>query len=442
MKSVAKKTLLAGAAVLAMSGAAQATNIDLNLYGASAQFLFWNAAAKPFLESRGCTGVQNDGDSKNGITVGTCGADIVTIRYSSKASYDGILAASGSSNPLAVNECGGNMFQRKMKAAYGSTATTCVDVHLGASDVAGESFVQTSYGRLKGPLGAVGSEVTRSFNGVPTAGLTPYQPLVVPFGFFANKSIKVTTCAAQYADGTANPAAGNICTTDTVDADCSIVDTTTHIVTKQGVCGAPETISNITREQAVQIFGGQVYSWKDFGQSYSVDGGDDTLVACLRHAGSGTHSTLDKVIFNGSTPAAVATVENTAGPTIWFNDGSSDEMKCVNQTVGAIGYADADQSLTDYTNTTALKYNGIPARRNMIRNGAYDFFSNQWMYEKAGLDSDRHNLVVDLAAYAADPANLPESKAAYWAAKAEMVFNKADDSSYPVYVGASIPGTP
>jgi hypothetical protein len=78
----------------------------------------------------------------------------------------------------------------------------------------------------------------------------------------------------------------------------------------------------------------------------------------------------------------------------------------------------------------------------MIRNGAYDFFSNQWMYEKAGLDSARHNLVVDLDAYAADPANLPASKAGYWAAKAEMVFNKASDSAYPVYVGASIPGTP
>lgn len=422
MKAVAKKTLMAGAAVLALSGAAQAANIDLNLYGASAQFLFWNAAAKPFLESKGCTGVVNDGDSKNGITVGTCGSDTVTIRYSSKASYDGILAASGSSNPLAVNECGGNMFQRKMKTAYGSTATSCVDVHMGASDVAGESFVQTSYGRLKGPLGAVGTEITRSFSGIPTTGLTPYQPLVVPFGFFANSAIKVSTCES-------GAAAGNLCTTATAEADCGA-----------GVSCTSNTISNITREQAVQIFGAQVYSWKDFGQSYSVVGGDDTLVACLRHAGSGTHSTLDKVIFNGSVPAAVATIETTGGPTIWFNDGSSDEMACVNALPGAIGYADADQA--NLTNTVSLKYNGIPARRNMIRNGAYDFFSNQWMYEKAGLDSARHNLVVELATYAADPANLPATKAGYWAAKAEMVFNKDNDSAYPVYVGASIPGTP
>ncbi len=418
MKTVAKKTLLAGAAVLALSGAAQATDIDLNIYGASAQFLFWNEAAKDFLTARSCTGVVNDGDSKNGITVGTCGADTITIRYSSKASYDGILATTGSSNPLAVNECGGNMFQRKMKTAYGSTATSCVDVHLGASDVAGESFVQQSHGALKGPLG--GTWTDRSFSGVPTTGLTPYQPLVVPFGFFANKAIKVSTCES-------GALAGNLCTAATAEADCGA-----------GVACVANTISNITREQAVQIFGGQVYSWKDFGQSYSVDGGDDTLVACLRHAGSGTHSTLDKAVMSGA--MGLVSTENVSSPTIYFNDGSSDEMNCINALAGAIGYADADQA--NKTNTVSLKYNGIPAARNMIRNGAYDFFSNQWMYEKAGLDSVRHNLVVDLAAFAADPANLPGTKASYWSAQAEMVFNKANDSSYPAYVGASIPGTP
>jgi len=422
MKAPVKKTLMAGAALLALSGAAQAASIDLNLYGASAQFLFWNAAAKPFLESRGCTGVQNDGDSKNGITTGTCGTDTVTIRYSSKASYDGIFAVTGSTNSQAVNECGGNMYQRKMKTAYGSTATSCKDVHLAASDVAGESFVQSSYGRLKGPLGAVGSEVTRSFSGVATTGLTPYQPLVVPFGFFANKAIKVSTCES----GTF---AGNLCTEDTKLADCGA-----------SVNCTSNTISNITREQAVQIFGGQVYSWTDFGASYAVDGGDNTLVACLRHAGSGTHSTLDKVIFNGSAPVAVATTENTSGPTIYFNDGSGDEMACINALAGAIGYADADQA--NLTNTVSLKYNGIPAARNLIRNGAYDFFTNQWMYEKAGLDTAQHTLVEALATYAADPAHLPGTKAAYWAAKAEMVFNKDNDSSYPAYIGASIPGTP
>jgi hypothetical protein len=64
------------------------------------------------------------------------------------------------------------------------------------------------------------------------------------------------------------------------------------------------------------------------------------------------------------------------------------------------------------------------------------------MYEKPGLAAAQKTYVDALVAYAADPANLPGSKAAYWAAAAEMVFNKADDSSYPAYVGASIPGTP
>ncbi len=419
MKAPVKKTLMAGAALLALSGAAQAANIDLNIYGASAQYLFWNAAAKPFLESKGCTGVTADqtAGGKDGITVGTCGADTVTIRYSSKASYDGIYAVKGEDT---ANTCPGQPGQRKMKLALGADTTGCVDVHLGASDVAGESFVQESHGLLKGPLGGV--QTDRVFAGVDTTGLTSHQPLVVPFGFFANKAIKVSTCES-------GAFAGNLCTDATKLADCGA-----------SVNCTSNTINNITREQAVQIFGGQVYAWTDFGASYSVDGGDDTLVACLRHAGSGTHSTLDKVIFNGAAPVAVAVAENTSGPTIYFNDGSSDEMKCINALAGAIGYADADQA--NLTNTVSLKYNGIPAARNLVRNGAYDFFSNQWMYEKPGLAADQKTLVEDLVAYAADPANLPVSKAAYWAAGAEMVFNKGNDSSYPAYVGASIPGTP
>ena len=44
------------------------------------------------MTSIGCTGVQQaeDAAGKNGITVGTCGTDNLTIRYTSKASYDGI----------------------------------------------------------------------------------------------------------------------------------------------------------------------------------------------------------------------------------------------------------------------------------------------------------------------------------------------------------------
>ncbi len=436
MKKQIKTTALAGAAVLALSGAASAAVIDLNVYGASAQYLFWNAAAPTFLTSvRGCTATTQavTTDGKNGITKGT-GCDgtannTINIRYSAKASYDGIRAVS---NVDPANTCAGQPGQRPMIADVGNTATICQDVHLGASDVAGESFTQQSHGNLLGPNGGVPTD--RVFTGIPTTGLTSYQPVVVPFGFFANKSVQVSTCASG-----AN--AGNLCTTATEVADCGAV----------GLC-TTGAMSNISREQAVQIFSGNAFAWTDFGASYSVTGdGTNTVVACFRHAGSGTHSTLDNAVMNSKWGGPLAINQSTVAPIVYFNDGASDEMKCINGTTataltpGAIGYADGDQDLTSFTNVVALKYNGLLPRRNMIRNGAYDFFSNQWLYEnpaKTPATSVQHTLITQLNTFASNPANIPATKKAFWASKGEMVWNKTTDQAYPAYVGATLPQTP
>jgi len=432
------KTLALSAAILTMGATANAAVIDLNVYGASAQYLFWNTTAPAFLTSvRGCasTSKTETTDKKHGITQGIgCdgGVNTINIRYSSKASYDGIRAVS---NTDPANTCAGQPGWRPMITGAGNTALLCQDVHVGASDVAGSTFTQNSTGALNGPLG--GAATTRTFSGIPTAGLTTYQPVVVPFGFFANNAIKVHTCA-----GGAN--AGNLCTTATAAADCGT-----------GTC-AQNTIDNVTREQAVQIFSGQAFAWTDFGDSYSVAGDPtNSIVACLRHAGSGTHATFDKVIFTGATPQFLVTAENTAGPFIYFNDGSTEEMKCVNgntttattgSAVGAIGYADADQSVGAAgvsQNVVGIKYNGLLGRRNVVRNGLYDFFSNQWLYENpTKTTAAQHTLLTQLNTFASNPANIPASKAAFWAAAGEMVFNKSSDTTYPGYVGAALKQTP
>jgi hypothetical protein len=279
-----------------------------------------------------------------------------------------------------------------------------------------------------------GAQTDRVFSGIPTAGLTTYQPVVVPFGFFANNSIKVFTCDAA-PTGLSSP--GNLCTAATAAADCGT-----------GAC-TQKTIDNITREMAVQIFSGQAIAWTDFGASYSVTGDPSaTVVACLRHAGSGTHSTLDNAVMNKPWGGTTALNQSAAAPIVYFNDGAGDEMKCINNTAGlatpgAIGYADADQA--NSANTVSLKYNGLLARRNMVRNGMYDFFSNQWLYEnpaKTPAASAQHTLITQLNTYASNPNNLPATKKPYWSTAAEMVWNKGTDQLYPAYVGATNPQTP
>lgn len=490
------RTLVAATSAVALAAPAMAATVDFNLYGASAQWTFWNALAPSFLQSLGCTvdGAlypAKDSSGAYGITVGTnCsgvnGGDTVNFRYTSKASYDGILAVAGNgTNPNFEGDCGttptDNLYMRKAASLTGQSGKTisqfeCLPVHVGASDVAGETFTQASQGTRLGPLG--GADTIRSFNKIPTTGLTPYNPIIVPFGFFANNGILVKTCTSGINKGSLCSVVGSD------NASCGPVNPPSD--NTAGTC-AEGQLANISREMAVQIFSGTANYWTDFGKAFRVDpvdGADNVMVACFRHAGSGTAASLDKAVMFGSKwGAGLATGEQTdsnglggsanGGAYIFFNNGSGDEVKCVNgnslenvgpfgvtdntylngRRMGAIGYADADQAV-GVANTSqyihALTYNGVPGRRTTVRNGQYDFFSNQWLYEKqarTGATGTIHNLIVALDAYAANPANLTTSgslgaKAYYWITKKEMRWNKTSDALYPTFATPALPQTP
>ena len=114
--------IAAGASLLAMAGAANAATVEMNFFGASAQYLFWKSAAAGYLTHLGCTqDLSKTGTNGNYFaTVGTnctaapapiTSADTIVIRYSSKASYAGIWAlqshADATDNPGASAFPGG-----------------------------------------------------------------------------------------------------------------------------------------------------------------------------------------------------------------------------------------------------------------------------------------------------------------------------------------------
>lgn len=430
-KRMIMASLVAGASMLTFAGSASAATVDLNIYGASAQFLYWNAVAPNVLTNMGCTGIQQAKNGSNqGITKATCGADTIYYRVAAKASFDGPSAVMGDDHYANTAEkcVSGDAnypgaalapYYRRMidetTCTWGTpavpgnctVATKCARITLGASDVAAESFTQSSSGQLKGPLG--GGWISRTFTGIDVTGLNSYKPLVVPFAFFAHNTVQKDT---------AYPA------------------------------GTMATITNMPRIMAIQLFSGQVYNWKDFGDDFvALD-----AVACLRHAGSGTAAAFDHTIMNGGLwGAPVANVESIGGPTIYFNDSSSDLMKCVNTVAGAVGYSDADQTVTAYPNVVRLKYNGEEPSRVNMRNGRYEYFTNLWMYEDPAAPNYAvtHPIVTSMMTYAADPASIPtvatawgSAKSDFWATVAEMVFNKSTDQGYPGYVGASSPQLP
>lgn len=444
MKKHITGSLVATAALLAIAGIAQAAPAELNIYGASAQYLYWNAQAQNYAQSvLGCTATApvNNGGKHGFVAATNCTSTLVPvnaatgkrdldIRYSGIASAEGPLAVNKKSPLDAALATGCNVANGERRMYASSSTTVCKQVHVGTSDVAGETLNQTSSGQIYGPLG--GGEFSASLGGVDTVGLTPANTVVVPFGFFVNAAVTATKCTAGLVGNYAT--AASQCDTAPGKGD--------------GVLGAAATIDNISRNEAVMIFSQQVADWSDLGAYFTAQ----PVVACLRHAGSGTHSAFDATVMNSGWGANTVTAE--AAGNVYFNQGSTDMIKCINgattttpngSLIGAIGYADADQTVGDANksqNVKQLKYNGFYPTRSAIRNGLYDFYTNAWLYTNPANAASVNALADSLVTFAQDPANVPASKANYWAAVGEMKYNRGSDIGYPSYVGASIPMLP
>ena len=451
--ALACTTLLAGAVAANAANYDRTTAhpVEVNIHGASAQFGFWNAAAKDFVtetvanKGLGCTHRSTAIDSINGKTFGlvigtSCAAlgnkDVV-IRYSSKASYDGIYAVQGITG---TDGCTGTSRLMPDDAQVPApTATTdtaaataltqaqtfCSPVQLGASDVNGSSFTQSSAGRTawnNATNYTIDGVNSPAFHGVSTTGLLDTQSLVVPFAFFVNNNVTVKTCGS-----TAPHFPLGQCTQET---DCGGTNGTTTY------CGAPATLDNISRLMAVQIFSGTAVNWQDFGAGFS----SQNIVACYRHAGSGTHATLDKsVMFNNNWGATTQTAQTFSSQTDngdWqqiFNVDTGTEMSCIANYAGGIGYADADSS---QAGTTRLKYNGVVANRSNLRNGLYDtFYTHEHLFSKeANLSTDQKSARDKMITYVTVHA-FPSNKADFWATAGEMVWTKGiNDAGYPAYI--------
>lgn len=457
------KTAIIGASMLLCGSAAHATVYEVNLYGASAQYNYWLKAGPEFLkQSLGCNVAniyaKQSSDGKHGITVcvgddgyagltkvsGTKGATVngvdnqtVVVRYSAKASYDGILSVQGimragvsdsdsiaagctNGNRLMANEATGSwsLYDDNTPGwtppKTGSTlGTTCKTVTIGASDVKASTFKQKSSGRTKGNNSSSTSTTNRNFSTtsgaitISDASYNDSQPLVVPFAFFGYN------------------------TTDN-----------------------SFPVDNLTRLQATQVFSQAVTDWNQIVPSLGTT--SKKVILCLRHAGSGTHSTLDVGVMRGEAklPTAennplTASYDSSMVPT-YFNDGSGDEAYCLNTngaaaglpsgTYSAIGYMDADMAVgsetgSSYPNVKRLTYMGASAEKDNIKNGVYDFWSIQNLYWSKSLGSDMTSLINALVGFAGTSSYMTTDRfgatANYWCTSDEMKVTKDTDKQWP-----------
>jgi ABC-type phosphate transport system substrate-binding protein len=450
MKKTAK-VLAVTASLVALAGVANAATYDINIYGASAQFNFWKAAASNYLGagSLGCTvgSFSTDSSGNHGIVTGTActnpngianfvAGSTVNIRVSKKASYDGIWAVQGVKdttlpNPADVTLACQNADATTRQMYPAALPTDCFKVTVGASDVKGPSFLQGSKGLMKGSQAYVASVTDTNYNPVynrtttftGTSGIDDsnivqnYSPVAVPFGFYVHND-----------------------------------------VTNNGT-----PITNLTRLQAVSLFAGGIKNWSDFGPSFA----NLKTAVCMRHAGSGSHATLDAAVMNGGVwgsgliKVANNSFDNAATPRIaynanktdiYFNDGTGDEMNCINRISGSVGYMDADSGYQKRTansgifannaaalassgvgnNIYPINYQGVAPSRDNIVYGLYDFWSAEQMYVSNTATDSEKAIVADMNSYLNNGAHLVgASFEGYWAAAADIKPTKAGDLSYP-----------
>ncbi|HME42729.1 MAG TPA: substrate-binding domain-containing protein [Syntrophorhabdales bacterium] len=464
--------LAIGVLGLSMAGACfgGATDMNINIYGASAQVDFWSALAPTYLNAgagANCTGAPaascvsftpSDGtpagvyyhgakytvcEATGPCTVGGVAAgDTFRIRVGAYDSDDGIMGVLGQANPGAVDVMNcpttgtvnghGLNYRTLMNTLAGGAAPSnldCFPVTLGAADVSGSTIVQSSEGQLKGPNGpgsvthglslalggAAGPAILRDLGdfvanpptvktcGAGSVGLTDNHPFIVPFCFFANKDAK---------------AVGD------------------------GLLAA--NLTNVTKAMAQQIFTGIATDWHQY-----FPGGVNPIAAgaaitgCMRVAGSGTQGAFQSVVIDANKigPNLPTLDSSILSNNLWFNNSSTDMLNCIDGTPGAIGFVDCDKALGAHTYPVGgLTYNGVTGNAANIKNGLYEFFTLEHIFEPSGGYAGNLGAAVsNLLTWS--KTNLPASKAGTWTLSNGMTFSKPTDWVTPPAVGAYDAGT-
>lgn len=148
---------------------------------------------------------------------------------------------------------------------------------------------------------------------------------------------------------------------DGIPAD-ELVDHKVAVVGMAAVVNPEVGIDNITKEDLIKVFTGEITNWKDLG------GADQEITLVNRPDSSGTRATFVKYALDGAIPAEGIT-----------EDSSSRVLKLVNETPGAIGYL-AFSYIDD--SVTKLKLDGVEATDENVQNGDYPIWAYEHMYTK------------------------------------------------------------
>lgn len=208
-------------------------------------------------------------------------------------------------------------------------------------------------------------------------GSTALQPLVEQAGqkFMAvdkYKGIAVQvqgggsgTGLTQVSGGQADIGNSDVFAKDKLESGAEeLVDHQVAVVAMSAVANPKVGVTDLKKDQLVQIFTGKITNWKEVG------GADQKIVIVNRPSSSGTRATFEKYALGQKTEDLPGSIQEDSSGTV---------KKLIAETPGAIGYL----ALSYIDNTvTALKYDGVEANVENVEQGKYPVWAYEHMYTK------------------------------------------------------------
>ncbi len=195
----------------------------------------------------------------------------------------------------------------------------------------------------------------------------------------ANSGAKITLTSGDSSKGLADVESGavQIGTSDlfaqTVNATTytNLVDHQVGVVTFSLVVNpdVAAKITNLTDQQIIAIFTGQITNWKDLG------GPDEAIVAFDRPSGADTETMFKKYVLGGA----------TASPAQTLDDSDTEVGNAVSSTAGAIGYLATSEVGTGGAfkgKVTPVCIDGFKPGPTDVASNQYTFWSIEHLYTK------------------------------------------------------------
>ena len=212
---------------------------------------------------------------------------------------------------------------------------------------------------------------------ITAAGSTALQPLAAAASEqFTKKYPDATvnvqpggsgTGLTQVASGAVEIGNSDIYAKDKSGLDASkLVDHQVCVIGFAVVTNNDITVDNLSKDNVIKIFTGQVTNWKDVG------GKDEKITIINRPTSSGTRATFKQYALDGKDEAQGAQLTQ---------DSSGAVQTAIQKTPGAIGYLALSYLSEDVKKTIkVLKFDGVEANKDNITTGKYAIWSYEHMY--------------------------------------------------------------